>query len=47
MDYSAMISSWSKVWRDLYKQASDTFVEEWVKAEQRIHDSTKFVWWKK
>lgn len=36
MDYSAIFASWSKVWRDLYNQAHNTFVEEWVKVEQRL-----------
>jgi hypothetical protein len=46
MDYSALITNWSKMYRDLYSKAHDTFVEEWVKAEQRMVDN-KFVWWKK
>jgi len=47
MDYSAMFSAWSKMYRDLYNKSHDTFIEEWTKAEQRFADSTKFVWWKK
>jgi hypothetical protein len=47
MDYTAMLTAWSKLYRDLYGKAHDTFVEEWIKAEQRMSENTKFVWWKK
>lgn len=47
MDYNAMFTAWSKMCRDLYKQSADTIVEQWIKAEQQVHDATKTVWWKK
>jgi hypothetical protein len=47
MDYSAMFTAWSKMYRDLYSKAHDTLVEEWIKAEQNLADNTKIVWWKK
>lgn len=48
MDYSAIFANWSKMYRDLYNAAHNTFVEEWVKAEQRLADTPKFPqFWKK
>jgi hypothetical protein len=36
------------MYRDLYNAAHNTFVEEWVKAEQRLADTPKFSqFWKK
>jgi hypothetical protein len=45
MDYSAMITVWSKMCRDLYKQTTDTIVEQWIKAEQQASEANK--WFKK
>lgn len=48
MDYSAIFTVWSKMYRDLYSKTHDTIVEEWVKAEQRLADAPKFPqFWKK
>ena len=47
MDFATVFTNWSKFYRDLYSKAHDAFVEEWVKAEQKVSESSKFVWWKK
>jgi hypothetical protein len=47
MDFIAVATNMSKLYRDLYLKAHETFIDEWAKAEQRVADSTKFVWWKK
>jgi len=47
MDYTAMLTAWSKLYRDLYGKAHNTFVEEWIKAEQRIKEVAETPFWKK
>ena len=46
MDYSALFTAWSKLYRDVYTKAHDTFVEEWIKAEGRMTEP-KWSFWKK
>lgn len=45
-NFTSVVTEWSKMYRDLYSKAHSEFVEHWTKAEQKIEDSFKIVWWK-
>lgn len=46
MDYSALFTAWSKLYRDLYVKAHDQVLENWIKTEERV-TGNNWSFWKK
>lgn len=47
MDYSAMFTAWSKMYRDIYSKAHEQIIENWIKTEERVTGETVWSFWKK
>lgn len=47
MDYSAMFTAWSKMYRDIYNKAHEQIIENWIKTEERVTGETVWSFWKK